>query len=251
MMGGELQVESVLGSGSRFWFKIPLPESKANLPQSPAPQPTIIGFKTTANEVFRILVVDDKWENRVVLTNLLTPLGFEVLEATDGQEALTKAEQFHPEIILMDIKMPVMDGLECTRCLRQNAQFEKTVIIALSASVFKFQQRKCLEMGCNAFLDKPINTDKLLQILAEHCPIEWIYEKPVEQNPPAQIIPPNEEQTKALFKLAKYGDVQAVIKEAEALLESEPHLQAFVGEVCQLAKGFKITQLKNFLEQFT
>jgi PAS domain S-box-containing protein len=250
MMGGELQVESVLGSGSRFWFKIPLPESKANLPQSPAPQPTIIGFKTTANEVFRILVVDDKWENRVVLTNLLTPLGFEVLEATDGQEALTKAEQFHPEIILMDIKMPVMDGLECTRCLRQNAQFEKTVIIALSASVFKFQQRKCLEMGCNAFLDKPINTDKLLQILAEHCPIEWIYEKPVEQNPPAQIIPPNEEQTKALFKLAKYGDVQAVIKEAEALLESEPHLQAFVGEVCQLAKGFKITQLKKFLEQF-
>ncbi|MEN8216884.1 MAG: response regulator [Pseudomonadota bacterium] len=252
MMGGELQVESVLGSGSRFWFKIHLPESKAHLPQSPPPQPTIIGFKTTTNQVFRILVVDDKWENRVVLINLLTPLGFEVLEASDGQEALTKAEQFHPQIIIMDIKMPVMDGLECTRRLRQNAEFEKTVIIALSATVFEHQRQECLKLGCNAFLEKPINTDKFLQILAEHCPIKWIYEKPEEQNenPPAQIIPPNEEQIKALFKLAKYGDVQAVIKEAEALLESEPHLQAFVGEVCQLAKGFKITQLKNFLEQF-
>jgi signal transduction histidine kinase/DNA-binding NarL/FixJ family response regulator len=252
MMGGDLQVESVLGSGSRFWFKIPLPESKATLPQSPPPQPTIIGFKTTTNEVFRILVVDDKWENRVILTNLLIPLGFNVLEASDGQEALTKAKQFYPDVIIMDIKMPVMDGLECTRRLRQNVQFEKTVIIALSATVFELQRQECFKLGCNVFLEKPINTDTLLQILAERCPIEWVYEKPVNknENSPAQIIPPNEEQTKALFKLAKYGDVQAVIKEAEALLESEPHLQAFVGEVCQLAKGFKITQLKKFLEQF-
>jgi len=252
MMGGELQLESVLGSGSRFWFKIPLPESKAIVPQSLPPAPTIIGFKTTTNQVFRILVVDDKWENRLVLTNLLTPLGFEVLEASDGQDALTKAEQFDPDIIIMDIKMPVMDGLECTRRLRQNAQFEKTVIIALSATVFGLQRKQCFELGCNAFLEKPINIDKFLQILAEHCPIEWVYEKPVNknENSPAQIIPPTEEQTKALFELAKYGDVQAVIKKVEVLLESEPHLHAFVGEVCQLAKGFKITQLKNFLEQF-
>ena len=249
MMGGELQVESVLGSGSRFWFKIPLPESKAIVPQSLPALPTIIGFKTTANQVFRILVVDDKRENRLVLTNLLTPLGFEVLEASNGQEALTKAEQFHPDIIIMDIKMPVMDGLECTRCLRQKAEFEKTVIIALSASVFERQRQECLELGCNVFMDKPINSDKLLQVLAKHCPIEWVYEKQAPQN--ENIIPPSDEKTKALFKLAKYGDVQAVIKKAEALLESEPHLQAFVREVCQLAKGFKITQLKNFLEQFT
>jgi len=249
MMGGKLQVKSVLGSGSRFWFKIHLPESKANVPQSiPAP-PTIIGFKTTTNQVIRILVVDDKWENNLVLTNLLTPLGFDVLKASNGQEALTKAAQFQPEIIIMDIKMPVMDGLECTRHLRQNAKFEKTVIIGLSATVFEHQRQECLKLGCNAFLEKPINSDKLLQILAEHCSIEWVYEKPVPQN--ENIIPPNEEQTRALFKLAKYGDVQAVIKKAEALLESEPHLHAFVREVCQLAKGFKITQLKNFLGQFT
>ncbi|OAD21881.1 sensor hybrid histidine kinase, partial [Candidatus Thiomargarita nelsonii] len=114
------------------------------------------------------------------------------------------------------------------------------------------QRKQCFELGCNAFLEKPINIDKFLQILAEHCPIEWVYEKPVNknENSPAQIIPPTEEQTKALFELAKYGDVQAVIKKVEVLLESEPHLHAFVGEVCQLAKGFKITQLKNFLEQF-
>ncbi len=247
LMGGELQVESVLCSGSRFWFKIHLPRSKIELPPTPSKQLPIIGFKTTANQAFKILVADDIKENRVVLTNLLIPLGFELLEAKDGKEVLTKANQFHPEIILMDIKMPVMNGLECTRRLRQNAQFEKTIIIALSATVFEIEQKKCLEVGCNAFLGKPINTEKLLQLFSKHCPIEWIYEKTVAQ--PQKIVAPTDEQTKALFKLAKYGDVQAVIKEAETLLETEPHLQAFVQEVCQLAKSFKINQLKNFLNE--
>jgi DNA-binding NarL/FixJ family response regulator len=157
----------------------------------------------------------------------------------------------------MDLRMPVMDGLECTRCIRQHPDLKETIIIAFSASVFDSEQQKSSEAGCNAFLSKPINIAKFLQVLAEHCQLEWIYETPIVQNevpqstqPAKQIIPPNTEQMMVLFKFAKAGDVQAVITKAESLLEGEPKLQSFVEEVCQLAKSFKVTKLKNFLKQY-
>jgi PAS domain S-box-containing protein len=272
MMGGQLQVQSMLGTGSVFWFEIPLPESKVILHDKKTTKPNVIGFKVAGEknkgdrskekgeaEFFKILVVDDKWENRVVLTNILNPLGFDILEAYDGQDALDKAEQFYPDAIIMDLKMPVMDGLECTRRLRQMAQFQQTVIIALSANVFEHQQKESLEAGCHAFLTKPINTDKFLEILSKHCSLEWIYETSTIQNTEQittatpftqEIIPPTVAQIEELFKLAKSGDVQAVIERAEILSENEPTLQSFTQKVCQFAKDFKITQLKKFLKQY-
>ncbi len=265
MMGGQLQVRSVLGVGTLFLFEIPLQESNFALPEIGTPKPTIIGFKIPSPLIeagtnspisqtegdFRILVVDDNRENCAVLTNLLTPLGFNVLEANDGRDALTKAPAFYPDVIIME-----MDGLECARRLRQDAQFKKTVIIALSASVFKENQQSSLEAGCNVFLTKPINADKLLQTFAEHCSLEWIYDTSTAQNPQtvatpaAEIIPPDVEPAKALFKLAKSGDVQAVIIKAQTLLETQPHLQPFIQDVCQLAKRLQITKLKKFLEPY-
>ncbi len=260
MMGGQLRVQSTLGIGSHFWFEIPLYSSfQAASHESPTPKPVIIGFKVKEDrekenrEDFIILVVDDKWENRVLLTNLLIPLGFKALEAENGQDALTKADEFQPDAIIMDLKMPVMDGLECTRRLRQDSRFQKTVIIALSANVFDYQPQDGLEAGCNAFLTKPIDMDSFLQELATHCPLEWVYETPKSETspaPPAEIIPPPVEQIEALLNLAKMGDVDAVIDEAEVLLKSEPHLQPFTQEVCQLAHDFRLKKLKNFLEQY-
>jgi PAS domain S-box-containing protein len=284
MMGGLLQVQSTYSIGTLFWFEIPVHSCQVALPENRTLQPTFIGFKipprigsnppvsTTTGKIdsplspgtnatlslqevggdFRILVVDDNRENCAVLTNLFTPLGFNVLEAIDGQDALTKAPAFHPEVIIMDLKMPVMDGLECTRRLRQDAQFKKTVIIALSASVFKENQQSSFEAGCNAFLTKPINMDQLLQTLAEHCSLEWIYETPTTQNPvavplPTQMMSPAVEQTQALFKLAKSGKVKEIIKTAEELSKANPNLHPFVENVCQLAKGFQIVKLKKFL----
>jgi len=121
LMGGKLQVESTLNLGSKFWFEIVLPEVSGFEPVSPVQPPVIIGFKTPESVIdipFRILVVDDLRENRAVLLNLLTPLGFEIQEAVNGEEALVKAYQYIPHLIIMDLKMPIMDGLECTRQLR-------------------------------------------------------------------------------------------------------------------------------------
>ncbi|MDM8559697.1 PAS domain S-box protein [Candidatus Parabeggiatoa sp. HSG14] len=262
MMGGHLQVESLLGEGTLFWFEIALKVVKYAENTRLHKKSTIadiVSYKrlqSKNNELpITVLVVDDIWENRLVLTTLLTPLGFKVLEANNGREALDKIQTFHPDIIVMDLKMPVMDGFECTKRIRQDINFKETIIIALSASVFGSQQQESLEAGCNAFLSKPINIDKFLQVLATHCSLKWIYKTPKNEDllttdSSTQIIPPNAEQTTQLFKFAKSGDVQAVITNAKALLENDPNLQLFVNEVCQLAKGFKMSKLKNFLEQY-
>jgi CheY-like chemotaxis protein len=143
MMGGELQVSSVPDIGSTFWFEIPVdiinysfepPTTQSSLTQ-------IIGYKNQKNssttpEKIKILVVDDVEANRAVLINLLEPLGFEVQEAENGEVALNKTSQFSPDVIIMDVRMPVMDGLECTRRIRQQLGMTEIIIITLSASVF-------------------------------------------------------------------------------------------------------------------
>lgn len=266
LMGGQLQVESVVAGGSLFWFEIALQVIQYDEKIFPTlPQP-IIGYRSIKNDtvalnqgdsapLLTILVVDDKWENRMVLNKLLTSLNFNVLEASNGQEALTQAQTGHPEIIIMDIRMPVMDGFECTRHLRQDPRFEETVIIAASASVFDHQQQESLTAGCNAFVTKPIDVAQFLKVLGDHCHLEWIYEEPkvpveTEVSASTLMLSPAAEQTQTLFKLAKAGNIQAVITTAEELLTVDPTLQPFVQEVCQLAKGFKINQLKNFLKQY-
>ncbi|MDM8560948.1 CHASE domain-containing protein [Candidatus Parabeggiatoa sp. HSG14] len=274
MMGGKLQVKSMLGKGSLFWFEIVL-EEKMALPNNNVSKPIITGFKIfphfsstllqtlplSQNELkedFKILVVDDQWENRLILNKILTPLGFKILEAKDGQEALTKTQQFHPHVIIMDLRMPIMDGLECTRRIRQYPDLKGIVIIAFSASVFESEQQESLNAGCNAFLAKPINRAKFLQVLAKHCHLEWIYETTAilnenqqkSKSPAEKMISPNAEQMIALFKFARAGDIHAVTMKAKAFLEEEPKLQPFVEEICQLAKGFQVTKLKNFLKQY-
>ncbi|MDM8560951.1 response regulator [Candidatus Parabeggiatoa sp. HSG14] len=263
MMGGQLLVQSMLDVGSHFWFEIPLQKCHFSSPKNNQITSTIIGFNIKGKKEsqkkekkdFRILIVDEKWENRIILTHLLIPLGFNILEANNGQEALKKANEFCPDAILMDLKMPIMDGLECTRRLRQNDNFKKTCIIALSAKVLDYQEQG-LEAGYNAFITKPLNINKFFQILAEHCPLEWIYDISQQTDnlqittPVSEIIPPNIKQIKMLLKFANIGDVHEVTKTAEALLENNPHLQPFIQEVCQLAKNFKIRKLKRFLNQY-
>src|SRR5262249_49411777 len=131
LMGGEIQVESQLGTGSLFWFDLHLPLAPTEAPHPSGAEESITGYLGPRQKV---LVVDDVPANRAVAVGMLEQLGFQTSEAESGRNALEQVSASAPDLILMDIVMPVMDGLEATRRLRQMPQSEKVPIIVISAS---------------------------------------------------------------------------------------------------------------------
>ena len=176
LMNSELQVKSTFGEGSSFWFDLKLPPATNWF--EPAPRitkQTITGYQGNKQ---KILIVDDRLDNRSVLIDLLEPLGFELTEAANGQEAIERAIQWQPDLIISDLVMPVLDGFEMTRQLRQLPEFQAIPIIAISASVFDTEQQKCRDYGCDDFIPKPINSDDLLEKIGKYLHLSWIYEAP-------------------------------------------------------------------------
>lgn len=123
----------------------------------------------------RILIVEDQLENRQLLVHLLQPLGFEVREASDGQEGIEVWCTWQPHLILMDMRMPVMDGLAATQYIKGRPQGEETAIIALTASAFEEDHAMILAAGSNDFVRKPFRERELLNTIARHLGIEYVY----------------------------------------------------------------------------
>jgi PAS domain S-box-containing protein len=171
LMGGEIHVRSALGEGSLFGFEIALPV-EAGLPAAPVTR-MIDGYLGARRKV---LIVDDVETNRAMLVDLLNSLGFETAEAEDGEQAIALAQAWLPALILMDVVMPVMDGLEATRRLRRLPAQQSVPIIALSATASHDQQLRTLAAGVNAFVTKPIEQDQLLEQIRLQLGLEWTYE---------------------------------------------------------------------------
>ncbi len=266
LMNSRIQVTSQPGKGSRFWFDLELPAVEvADLSQSARGfhQGTIVGFK---GEKRKILVVDDHWGNRSVIVNLLEPLGFEIVEATDGQEGLNKAAEFHPDLIVVDLIMPVMDGVELIGRLRQLPQLQDAAIIASSASVFEADQSRSLAAGANEFLPKPISADSLLEILQSRLNLEWVYEAEEkdrteqEESSPnlsgstlqasEKILPPPTDILAHLHTEAEKGDLDEILKEAKKLEQLEKKFIPFAQELSRLAGSFQVKQLQSFIQQY-
>jgi signal transduction histidine kinase/DNA-binding NarL/FixJ family response regulator len=173
MMGSTINVESQLGKGSRFWIDLDLKESlEWSGNYSVNNQGKVIGYK---GRRLTILMVDDKWENRSVITSLLQPIGFEVLEAEHGQEALEIAQTTQSDLIIADLMMPVMDGFTLLKLIRQSEQLRSLKVIVSSASVFDADQQKSIKAGADDFMPKPVQSEELLQKLQTHLGIEWVY----------------------------------------------------------------------------
>ena len=171
LMGSDIAVSSEAGQGTRFWFDLQLPlgadqRLEATSPGRPA------GY---AGRRRRVLVVDDVPQNRAVLVEILGVLGFDLAEAGDGLEALACAERAPPDLIVMDMTMPVMDGLEATRRIRQTPSLAGIPVMASSGSTNQETERLCLESGANAFLPKPIDLDAFLAQAGRLLSLTWIY----------------------------------------------------------------------------
>ncbi len=175
LMGGQLQVQSTVGKGTIFSFQVAVGYLEALKEGGDRSVSRIIGI-APHQSACRILIVDDQLENRMVLVKLLTPLGFEVAEAQNGQEAVDLSQSWQPHLILMDMRMPVMDGYEATRQIKALRTAGKPVIIALTASAFDEERNLILHTGCDDFVAKPFREALLLSKIAEHTGVEYVYE---------------------------------------------------------------------------
>jgi PAS domain S-box-containing protein len=252
LMGGKIHVESVLGQGCTFWVELNLQVSEAALPVQ-AEKPLIIGFDGPPR---KILVVDDNAENRLVLINLLKPLGFELKEADSGQESLEKAREWRPDLILMDLMMPRIDGFEATRRIKQIPALQTVVIIAVSASAFKQYQQKSSEAGCDDFITKPVSAEALLECLRVRLNLIWIYDNkatPNESTAPKSTAPvkgPNAEQAAILYNLTMRGDIDGIINYMKQLEYKDRQLAPFAQQIYQLTDLLAIKQIRNTAKHY-
>ncbi|RUT01278.1 hypothetical protein DSM106972_068290 [Dulcicalothrix desertica PCC 7102] len=251
LMGATINVESQLGVGSTFWFDIEFMEAKEWTNTHNTQKGTVIGFES---EKRKILIVDDRWENRSVLVNLLQPIGFEVLEATNGEEGLEKAIQEKPDLIITDLAMPVMDGFTMTKHLRELEEFENSLIIASSASVFDFHRHEAVLSGCNDFLPKPVQVEELFSQLQNHLQLQWIYEQSQKlatnslylAETSVMDIPPASALT-TLYEAAQrcdVADIQAAVLEIERL---DKKYKAFTEKVLFLADEFEMEAIVSLI----
>jgi CheY-like chemotaxis protein len=174
LMGGEIQVESEAGRGSRFWFDLSAPTEPrvARLSE----QQYVAGYEGPRK---RVMIVDDTPANRMMLAVLLGELGFKVNQAASGQEALEQAMAGPPDLVLMDMVMPGLDGLEATHRLRQIEGMQHVPIIAVSASASDNDEKRCLAAGVSAFVSKPIRQELLLQEVGRLLQLHWLFQDAV------------------------------------------------------------------------
>jgi PAS domain S-box-containing protein len=250
MMGSDIRVESKPGAGSRFWFD--LDAQPVEMQPAPAmPEGCLSGY---AGPRRRVLVTDDLAENRAFLVDALGQLGFEVAEAVDGRDGLAKAQSLRPDLILMDIVMPEMDGLEATRRLREIPFLAQVPIIAVSASASSADEEKSLAQGANVFLPKPVDLRRLLAEIGRLLNLEWIEEAPSPAPAPhgdePLEVPPRQEM-ETLHHLAQRGNMRDIGHWAGRVAEIDGHrYRSFAQYVGRLAERFESHTLLGLVEKY-
>ncbi|MEE9412822.1 MAG: ATP-binding protein [Methylococcales bacterium] len=253
LLGGQLQVTSQPGDGSRFWFDLDLPvadqtqQAESSLPDTR----TITALKGRRR---KILIVDDEADNRNLLIDMLTPLELELREAKDGHDCIEQTCNWKPDLILMDSKMPKMDGLEACKRIRNKADIKDIKIIAISANVYEHHRQHCLDAGANDFLAKPLQLELLLQMIASQAGLEAVYAisktKSVVQSIKLKTESyfPAIESMENLLVSAEQGDIQAVREQIEELKQVDGSNPVFLEQLSDQAKNFQINKICQLLK---
>ncbi len=262
LMGSKIQVESQPGIGSDFFFEVELPLATDWAKDNRVAEgKELIGYEGKPRT---ILVVDDRWENRSVLVNLLEPLGFSIVEAVNGQDGLAKAAN-NPDLIITDLAMPVMNGFELLRQIRKTDTLKHLKVVVSSASVAEIDRQMSLDAGGDEFLPKPVQTQELFDILQNQLNLTWKYQaaaqsnsqpndgsaKEIEIKNPVDAIQtiPSSEELQQLLNLVQRGLMKKLIEEAKRLEQTNSAYEPFLEEAIQLAKTFQMEKLESWLEQ--
>ncbi|MEL6157717.1 MAG: response regulator [Cyanobacteria bacterium J06554_11] len=258
MMGTMLEVQSTLDKGTVFWFDVEVPEAQEWVESSiVAKKGLVLGFE---GPTLDLLVVDDYPENRSVVKNLLEPIGFNILEATNGQEGLDMAIEHQPDLIITDISMTLLDGYELMRRVRASAaeKLKNVPIIVSSASVYKDDKSKSFEAGADEFVSKPIQADDLLSKIQNLLQLTWQYDTIVPADDLddstgenlESIVPPSAEVLNELYDLSRRGLVNALVKRTEDIQNEQSECLGFTKVLLKYAKGFQIKKMREFLKEY-
>jgi CheY-like chemotaxis protein len=251
VMGGDIHVKSRPGEGSVFWFELSVPMVQIESTAVPMER-VVVGYEGPRK---KIMVVDDVAGNRSVVVDLLGPLDFHLSEATNGQEGLTLAEAVQPDLIIMDVRMPVMDGLEAMRQLRQLPALKEVPIIAVSASAYTSDEEKSLAVGANAFLAKPVDFNSLIQQIGVFLRLTWLHELPERANALTDesyeaMIPPPQEEIQILHRLAMMGNMRDIHKRADYLATLDQRYCGFANKLHNLAREYQSQAILGLVEEY-
>jgi PAS domain S-box-containing protein len=247
LMGGELSLESAPARGSRFWFEIEVPVVGERT-AAHRPQGMVTGYEGPRRTV---LIADDVPANRAVLVDLMEAVGFGLVEADDGQGLLASAQARRPDLVISDLVMPVMDGLEAIERLRRLPALADVPVIAVSANVSGRDEARSLAAGANAFLPKPIAMDRLLAKVGELLGLRWTHAPvPIAAPDELPLVPPPGDDLNALHRLAKVGHMPSIREHANRLGEQDERFRPFAERLRSLADRFESRAIVELIERY-
>ncbi|WP_254174955.1 MHYT domain-containing protein [Planktothrix pseudagardhii] len=260
LMGGDIHVSSQLGVGSLFMFEIPTHFLESCEFSCNANKSKVISLAPNQPE-YRILLVDDNLDSCLLLSELLSEIGFKIKQAGNGQEAINCWEAWQPHLILMDVRMPVMDGLTASALIKATSLGKQTKIIALTASVFEENQQEILTSGCEDFIAKPFKADHLLDKINQHLGVKYLYqqdelllEKAVPTNPQSSaedlgdlLNTMSPEWQSHLYCAAAQG---SDLKILDLIDQIPPENQALIEKLKDLTQNFQFQIILKFTEAY-